>query len=62
MTWDELITLINDAKTRESGLGNDRVTMIIDNERWFASLSEDLISGKLSITPQFESLEDDDGE
>ena len=63
MTWADLLKLLEDIKKNEPDVLADRAVMIIDNERWYASIVEDMVSGKLLITPHFEGVEEeeDDG-
>jgi hypothetical protein len=60
MKWDDLLKLLLDVKKNEPDVLNERATMIIDNERWFCSITEDMVSGRLSITPAFDAAEEEE--
>lgn len=60
MKWSDLLKLLKDIDKNEPDVLEERATMIIDNERWYCSITEDMVSGRLSITPHFESNEEDD--
>lgn len=62
MTWEDLLKLLVDSKKNDPTQMGERVVMIIDNERWYVSIVEDLVTGKLLLTPSFGDTEEEDND